>query len=81
VAARDRWGVFSDLSWDEIEELRQNIATTLDYDPPGFETVVAAVEKTSRSCCQTPAVDSRPEGAYISALLTFLALMLQIYQT
>ncbi len=73
--------VFPDLSWDEIETLRQNIADTLDYEPPGFAEVVAAVEKTSPTlAARLRELTPEQKAAYVQAFLAFITLMLQIYQ-
>jgi hypothetical protein len=73
-------GIFTDLTWEQIADLRENIAETIGYDPSP-EKLAEAVEATSPKL----AADFRRRSPqeitnYVNLVLTFLQLMLTVYQ-
>jgi hypothetical protein len=71
--------VFADLTWEQIAELRDKIAETLEYEVPP-ERLVAAVESTSPKL----AADLRQRSPQeimplLNLLVAVISMMFQIY--
>jgi hypothetical protein len=71
--------VFADLTWEQIAELRENIAETLEYEVPP-EKLVAAVESTSPKLAAYLQHRSPQEiSAILSFLVNLISMWFQIY--